>query len=153
MQNILYSWKFSSEKQRGSMWYIIALSIIIWIVLWWFLSRQYILSFLVILIAWVYFFIENNSEDTVNVSITQLWIQINSTFYDYSKIASYTFLYHESEPILLRLNLIQRGIKRIDLKVNNEITLPLKEILPNSIKEDTKGEISFADRLIQFLKL
>lgn len=151
--DILYSWSFSNDKNRGSLWYVIALSIVIGLVVWWFLSRQYPLSFLVILIAWVYFFIENNSDEVTHIYLTHLWLKLNNIFYDYSKIASYTLIYNDEQAVLLRITLIKKWLKYIDLTINNEIALILKEILPNYIREDEKGELSFTDKLIQILKL
>lgn len=151
--DILYSWSFSNDKNRGSLWYVIALSIVIWLVVWGFLSRQYPLSFLVILITWVYFFIENNSDDITTISLTHLWLKLNNNFYDYSKIGSYTLIYNGEQAVLLRISLIKKWLKYIDLTINNEIALILKEILPNYIREDEKWELSLSDKLIQILKL
>lgn len=150
---VIYNWSFSNDKNRWSFWYIWALSVMIWLVVWWFLSRQYPLSFLVILITWVYFFVENNSEENTNILITNLWIKVNNSFYDYSKINSYTLIYDWENAVILRLSLLKKWIKFLDLQINNEIALVLKEILPNFIKEDENWELSFTDRLIKILKL
>lgn len=154
MENdIIYNWSFSNDKNRWGLWYVWALSIIIWLVVWWFLTRQYIMSFLIILIAWVSFFIENNSEEITNVFITKLWIKVNNSFFDFSKIDSYTFIYEKENAVILRLSLIKKWIKYLDLNINNSIALALKEILPNFITEDEKIELSFSDKLIKMLKL
>jgi len=150
---IIYNWSFSNDKNRWSLWYIIALSVIIWLVVWWFLTRQYVMSFLIILIAWVSFFIENNSEENTNVFITNLWIKINNSFYDFSKISSYTLIYDDENATLLRLSLVKKWIKYLDLNIDNNIALELKSILPNFIKEDEKTELNFSDKLIRILKL
>jgi hypothetical protein len=150
---VLYSWSFSNDKNRWSLWYIIALSVVIWLVVWGFLSRQYPLSFLIILITGVYFFVENNSEDIINISLTQLWIKLNNSFYDYPKISSYTIIYNWEQAVILRLALVKKWLKYLDIKINNEIAIILKEILPNYIKEDEKWELSLTDKLIQILKL
>lgn len=149
----LYVWSFSSDKNRWSLWYIIALSVIIGLVVWGFFTKQYVMSFLVILIAGISFFIENNSEDTIEVSLNQLGIKINNSFYDYSKVASYGFIYDWENAVLLRLSLVSKWIRVIDLHVDNEITLDLKQILPNFLTEDEKTELSLTDKFIRFLKL
>ncbi len=153
MNEIIYNWNFSNDKKRGNMWYVITLSIVIGLVVWWFLTQQYVMSFVIILITWVTFFIENNSEENTNVFITHLWIKINSTFYDFSKINGYTIIYDGENPILLRLLLIKKWIKYLDLEINNDQTFALKEILPNFISEDEKWELDFSDKLIRLLKL
>lgn len=153
MNDIIYNWSFSNEKNRWSLWYIIALSVVIWLVIWWFLTKQYVMSFLVILITWVTFFVENNSEETTQVSITNLWIKVNSTFYDFSKISSYWLLYDWENAVFLRLALIKKWIKTLDLDIDNNIALDLKSILPNFLKEDKNAELTFTDKMIKILKL
>lgn len=111
------------------------------------------MSFLVILISGISFFIENNSDDVIEVSVLPLWLKINNAFYDYSKIAGYTFIYDGENAVILRLNLLQKGIRILDLQIDNSITMDLKQILPNFIKEDENGELSFVDKLIRWFKL
>lgn len=149
----IYSWNFSWDKWRWPMWYVIAISIVIWIVIWWFLTKQYILSLLIILISWISFFVENNSEENINVEINQLWIRVNNNFYDFPKIDSFSIVYDWWNATILRLALVKKWLKFIDLNIDNNIAVELKWILPNYIKENDKYEISFIDRLVKLLKL
>ena len=82
MSENIYSWEFNDKKNRSQMWYIIAISVVIWSTIWWFLTYQYWFSFIVLLIWWLYYFNENNSIDIVKVEITNIWIKINSLFYE-----------------------------------------------------------------------
>ena len=154
MENeIIYTWKFEDKKNRGTMWYIIALSVVIWLAIWWFLTKQYWMSFIVLLIAWLVYFVENNSENEVNISITSLWVKIWNAFYDYAKIDSFSFIYSQEEAIYLRLNLNKKWMRSIDLIVNNNITLELKNVLPDFLEESPKWELSFSEKIIAKLKL
>ena len=151
---IIYTWSFSNDKNRWPLWYIIALSIVIWLVVWWFLTKQYVMSFLIILITWVYFFVENNSEEITSIYIQNLWINIWNSFYEYTKFQSFNVIYTWNEARILRLVLINNvWVKFIDLSIDNNVASILKDILPNFIIEDDKTEISFSDKLIKFLKL
>lgn len=152
-QEIIYNWKFEDKKNRWTMWYIIALSIVIWLSIWWFLTKQYWMSFIVLLIAWLSYFIENNSEDEIWVEITNLGMKIWESFYDYSKIDSYTFIYSWENAIFLRLNLNKKWIRNINLIVDNNITWELKPILSGYLEENPKWELSFSEKLIFLLKL
>jgi len=149
----LYTWTFEDKKERWALWYIIAVSVVVAFAIWGFLTKQYGMSFVILLVAGVAFFVENNSEDYVKVIITELWLKVGDKFYDFSKITSYTFIYSWEYSIFVRINLSQRGIKMIDLKLDNRITSDLKNILPNFIEENWKQEISFLDRIIYLLKL
>lgn len=150
---MLYSWKFPDIKERGQLWYIIILSIVIWLVIWWFFTKQYWMSFIVLLLTWIIFYIENNSDDNVTVDISELWIKIWLSFYDYSKIDSYTLIYEWENAVILRLILNKRWIKVLDLKIDNSVAIELKLILPEFIKENEKEDFSFTDKIIRMLKL
>lgn len=151
--NEIFSWSFSNDKGRWNMWYVIALSVVIGLVVWWFLTRQYVMSFLVILITGVTFFVENNSEENTTVIITPLGIKVNNFFYDFPKVSSYSIIYDGEYAILLRLSLIKKWIAYIDLSIDNETAYALKEILPNFLREDEKWELTFTDKIIRLLKL
>ena len=151
---IIYTWSFSNDKNRWPLWYIIALSIVIWLVVWSFLTKQDVMSFLIILITWVYFFVENNSEEITSIYIQNLWINIWNSFYEYTKFQSFNVIYTWNEARFLRLILKNNvWVKFIDLSIDNNVASILKDILPNFIIEDDKTEISFSDKLIKFLKL
>jgi len=153
MSNIIYSWKFDDNKNRWALWYIIAISVVLWLAIWGFFTKQYWMSFIVLLIAWLVYFVENNSEDNVEIFLSDLWIKIDNGFYDYSKIDSYWFIYNWENSILLRLNLNTRWLRNIDVKVDNNITSDLKNILPNYINENPKSELTFSEKIINLLKL
>ena len=151
--NVIYAWNFPDVKDRWSLWYIIALSIVIGLVIWWFLTKQYGMSFILLLITGIAYFVENNSDDEVMVEITELGMKVGWTFYDFSRISSYAFIYDGDNSIFLRLNLAKKWVKQIDLKVNNEITAELKQVLPNFVEENPKQDLSFVERMIHLLKL
>lgn len=153
MENIIYSWNFSEQKNRWAFWYIIAISIVIWVVFWGILTWQYGLSIVMFLAAWVLFFIENNSSENVLVQLNSLWIQIGENFYDYTKIDSFSIIYNKSTPIFCKLVLNKRWLKVINLKIDNKVWEDLKQILPNFIREEKNWELNFADKLIILLKL
>ena len=72
----IYTCTFSDKRERGTLWYIIALSIVIGLSIWWFMTKQYWMSFIVLLIAWLVYFIENNSDEEVKVLVTAMGIKV-----------------------------------------------------------------------------
>jgi len=150
---MLYTWTFPDEKNRWKLWYIIVLSIIIWLVIWWFLTKQYWMSFVVLLMSGLVFYFENNSPDNIKVEVWELGIKVEDYFYDYSKIESYTLIYEWENAVICRLNLIKKWIKQLDLIIDNNVALELKKILPNFIQENEKQDFSFTDKIIKLLKL
>ena len=162
MDNIIYTWTFEDKKNRSSLWYIIALSIVIWLSIWWFLTKQYWMSLTILLLTWVIYFTENNSEDEMKINISDLWIKLISldgsneiwaTFFDYNNINWYSYVYREENIIYLRLNILKKWIKTLDLKINNSIANDLSSILPNYLEEHPKQELTFFEKIIILLKL
>ena len=154
MSDLLYSWSFDSKKQRWNLWYIIVLSIAIWLIIWWFLSKQYWMSFVIIILIWLMFYIENNSEDIVNVNITNSWIKIENNFYSFSSISSYTIIYENENAIILRLKISRKiWLQSIDINIDNTVAPDVKNILSNFLEENTKEELSFSDKIIRLLKI
>ena len=154
MQDILYRWDFSTNKQKWSIWYISALAVIIGFVIWWFLSRQYGLSFILLLVCGIYIFNLNNSPERVEVVCTKQGIQVENTFYEYTRIRSFSFLSVWKEILFLRLSLVKGwAYRNIDIDINEKISEDLKQILPQFIEQDDTQELSFTERLIHMFKL
>jgi hypothetical protein len=153
MSENIYSWEFDDNKNRWTLWYIIALSFVIWISIWWFFTKQYWMSFIVLLIAWLVYFVENNSEDLVEVIITNLWVKIAWVFYDFTGIESFWIVYKWEDPILLRLNLNKKWLRNIDVKIDSTIVKDIKDVLLDYIKEIPKIELTFSEKMIKLLKL
>ena len=153
MENILYDWTFSDKKERSSTWYIVFLSIMIGLVVWGFLTKQYGMSIVILLLSGVGYFIENNSEDTIQVAINDLGIRVWNDFYDYSKIKQFGFIYSGENAYYLRLHIMKAWINQLDLQVNNQIAADLRSILPNHIREAENSELSTIDKIIKLLKI
>ena len=153
MENILYSWYFDDKKNRSGTWYIIFLSIMIWLVLWGFFTKQYWMSFVIILLSWLMYFMENNSEDTIQVEVYELWFKISDVFYDFSRIKNYGIIYNWEQAQLLRIKLTKSTINQLDLGINNQIATDLRQILPNFIQETDNVEMTMLEKTIKILKL
>jgi hypothetical protein len=153
MNEIIYKWSFQDKKNRWKLWYIIAISVALWLVIRGIFTKQYFFAFIIIILAWVYLFIENNWVDVVDVFVNQTGIKINETFFEYSRIKGFSFVYVWEQLVFLRLFLNNKWIWKLDLKINNEVWENLKQILPNFIKEEKNSELGFFDSLVSFLKL
>ncbi len=153
MSKEIYSWEFNDKKNRWQLWYIIAISILIWTTIWWFFTKQYWLSFIILLIGWLYYFNENNSLDIIKVELLDIWIKINWVFYDYSSIDSYSIIYNKEKPILLRVNLNKKGLRYIDIKINRTNINQIKNILSTYVNEWEKLELTISEKMINLLKL
>ena len=154
MSESIYSWSFDSRKNRGSLWYIIVLSISVWLIIWWFLSKQYWMSFVIIILLWLGFYIENNSEDLVNVEILDSWIKIDNNFYNFSSILKYAIVYDNDSAVILRIILPNKiWTRNIDLSIDNQILSDVKKILDNFLEESPKDQLSVSEKVVRMLKL
>lgn len=153
MTQTLYSWSFDWKRQRWNLWYIIIISIAIWLIIWWFINKIYWLSFVIMILAWLMYFIENNSPDKINVVINELWIQVWTTFYDFWDISSFTIIYDKSTPYMLRLNLTKKGLKHLDLYITPDNATQIKNTLLNFTQENWKEDLSFIEKMTRLLKL
>jgi len=153
MSNILYNWSFIDKKERGTLWYTIMISIVVWLIIWAFLTGQYWLSFVILIVVWLMFFLENNADDEIFIEINELWLKVGESFYAFSLLDAYTFLYIWDSAVLVRFKMNRKGIKNIDLMINNDIAIELKSILPNFLQENPKEELSFVEKMIDILKL
>lgn len=151
--DILYTWNFSDNREKSALWYTIALSLAGWLIVFWFLTKLYWMSIVLLLIIWLYFLLENNADESVQVEIKNLGISIQWSFYDYSRIESFRFIYDESEAIYLRLNIQKSWIKSMNIRVDNEIVSIIRPILSQFIQEDAKWDISTLEKIIHKLKL
>lgn len=152
-QNFIYEWQYSDVKKRGKIWYIIIFSFAAWLIIWWVLTKQYWLSFLLILATWIYFFINNNSPEIIKVSISESWFFVENDFYDFNKLNSYSIVFDWEEAVLLRLRLNSKRFNKLELRVDNDIARDLKNILPNFLLENDDNELSASEKLINILKL
>lgn len=111
------------------------------------------MSFIILLISWLVFFVENNSEDEVTVQVSNQWMYIWNTFYDYSSIKQYSVWYQNDSADFIRLHLTKRWIAILDLKISNEVLPEIQSYLSEFIEDGWKAEISSTDKLIRFLNL
>jgi len=111
------------------------------------------MSFVFLLLTGIVFYVENNAEDTIQVQVNSLGIRVSETFYDFSRIRSFSFIYDGDKPVFLKLRVAQRGIPIVQLKVDATIVPELRPILASYIEEDPKEDLSFLDRIIHILKL
>lgn len=111
------------------------------------------MSLVIILLAGITYFIDNNSEEEIQVEIHELGIKILDNFYDYSKIANFWIIYNGEYAQYLRLKISKSSISQIDLDIDNQIASDLKQILSNYIQESDDSEMTLLEKTIKLLKL
>ena len=151
--NTLYSWNYNDNKNRSPLWYMIALAIAIGLIIWWFFTRQYGMSIVIMLAVGFFYFLENNTADDVEIRITDLWIMVQESFYDFSRISAFNIIFSWENAIFLRLSIAKRWVSTINLRVDNTVVSDIKPLLANYIEENPKQELTFIERVSHSLKL
>jgi hypothetical protein len=98
-------WQFASRQSRPAGWYIIALVVVLFFVIYGIVEGIYIMSVATFLFAGVYILKENNSAPLTDVQITDAGIQVESSFYDYGQFTSFAILYDGQIASILRLGM------------------------------------------------
>lgn len=150
---LYYSWNFQDTKHRSPLWYILALSLAGGLIIFWFITRQYGMSIVLLLVVGFYFFLEINAEDEISIQITNLGIAVQDNFYDYSRMQSFRFVYDWGKAVYLRINLKKSWISSMNIRVDNDIVVNIRPVLQQFIEEDGKSEITLLEKIIHTLKL
>jgi hypothetical protein len=150
----MFHWQFSSAQNRPKEWYIIALIIVLFFVVYGIIAQMYLMSIVVFLFAWVYIMMENNATPTTEVSINDHVIQVAGTTYNLDMIDRFTLLSNEWEYVMLRLFLKKWISVLIDIPLTSEVdSVWLKAFLSEFITYDTDASWTKSDRLIHTMRL
>jgi len=149
----IYKWEFSTEKDRSSIWYVIAFAIILWLTAWWIFERIYIFSFLVLLASGLYMYLENSSDENVVVKIVEDGIFVNSKKYLFKNIRWYQFVKNDEEFKKIRFIIKAKWIRILDFDINDDIMNDLDSILPEAIEKMDDVDMTSIEKFIEIIKL
>ena len=150
----MFSWEFSSKKEKNALWYLIAGVVGLTLIIWGISIGLYIMSVVVFIFAGVYILVENNSPETVHVEVNENGIEIEETFYDYGKIESFGYVYQNSTPLFLRLHLKSKTLRMVDVPLTQDVNpAEMRAYLGGFLPESEQSELSFTERMIQLFRL
>ncbi len=115
------------RHERGKVWKMVMLAIIIGFVVWGIMSQALTFSIAVIVFAVVYYFVGMNSPKDVEVKISQVGIKVGDRRYSYSIVKAFWINYEP--PYTKTLNI------RIKNNINCDVTIQLNEQNPAPIRE------------------
>ncbi len=150
----MFTWQFSSQKERSAQWYIIALVVVLFFVLYGIIEQIYFLSVVSFLFAWVYILMENNATPITHVNISEHIVQVNTTIYEFDKINKFALLSNGTNYVMLRLFLKKWITQMIDIPLTEEVdSIWLKDFLSEKILFDADADWGKWDRLIHAMRL
>lgn len=116
--------------------------------------QLYMMSVVAFLFAWVYIMKENNSAPLIDVDITEIGIQVQDTFYEYSQITSFAILYDQKVAKMLRFSVKKWITSLIDIPLTQDVNpAELRNLLLQNITENPDAEFTRSDRMIQAMRL
>lgn len=150
----MYHWQFASRNERPQSWYIVALIVVVFLVIYGIVQWLYMMSIVAFLFAGVYIMKENNSAPLIDVDITDIGIRVQDTFYEYSQISSFAILYDQQVAKMLRFSVKKWIATLIDIPLTQEVNpAELRSILLENIPENPDAEFTRSDRMIQAMRL
>lgn len=151
----MIAWSFSTKKDKNPGWYTAAFMACLVLIIWWIYTWVYFLPIVILILIWVYFLVENNSPESMNIEIDDDGILIGEEFYDYPKIESFSIKYTKKRPCFLRIRLKTWWFKILDVPLAwvEQNSAEIRATLLQFVAEDEKWEMSSSDSLISYLKL
>ena len=150
----MYNWQFASTKSRPAHWYVVALIVVLFLVIYGIFEGLYIMSVVAFLFAGVYILMENNATPTTQVEVTDRAIVISGTRYEMTDIEKFALLKNGDDYVMLRIFLKKSFSAMIDIPLTEEVdAYGLKDFLELSLPFDTTADWNKTDRLIHAMKL
>lgn len=150
----MFSWQFSSQKERHPQWYIVAVIVVLFFVVYGIFTGMYLMSIVTFLFAWVYILMENNATPTVTVMVNDRVIQIGSAIYDFDKLSKFTILSRDGVPAIFRIWIKKSLTPTIDIPLIAEVdAYALKDFLSEYVEYDSEAEFTKSDMIIEAMGL
>lgn len=117
-------------------------------------QKLYLMSIVSFLFAGVYLLIENNAAPVSHVEVTERWIWVEWSFYNYADFEKFGIISIGQDPAFIRLYPSKRFAQMIDIPVTPEVdTVELRQFLITMLEEDKNTAISNADAIIHAMRL
>ena len=154
--NIWVSWKFSEipKYERTTFWWIFMSLVGLFLIFWGFKTRNFLFVFIIILVALIIVLWSKGEPLEIEFKITDLGIEVGSSFYEWSKIENFWIIYKPKEVKKLYFKL--KGIlpPSLSIPLEKENPVLVRRILLKFALEDlTKEEESFSDFISRTFKI
>lgn len=155
--NVLHTWEIEEyeEYERSKMWYIIAISTALVLMLSAFFTANFLLAVIIIITSLVVFLRHGQAPDLVNFHITDEGAVIGKIFYDYDEIKDFSIVYKPSHDVRQLYFEFNSALKhRLSIPLKNNDPLPIRENLLKYLPEDLeRTERPFSEELSRLLRL
>lgn len=138
--------------EKGPVWKLLAILVVMGLVTYGILADSYPFAIVVVLFAGVYFLVHNKPQE-IEVSVTDMGIQVDHRFYEHSNIRNFWIIFKPGEIENLTIRLTKNVIKEVTVMVGDQDPAELREVLSRFVPELAGKDESFADWLTRKLRL
>jgi len=161
-QNIDYgdaiiSWKIPEfdKHERTKNWYVTASIAALVLLLYSFISANFLFAVIIIIVALVIILNEGKDPDKIKVSLTDEGIIVGRKFYDYDEIENFSIIYKPRREIKNLYFEFKSALRhRLSIPLENMNPMKIREILLKYLKEDLeRTDQPLSEALAKFFKL
>ena len=140
--DVLQEWTIQEydQHERGSLWYIIMITVGLALVAYGLLSDNFIFSLIIILSAIILFLQSHQEAPQVLFQITELGVVVGSRFYPYTELKDFYIIYNppEVKTVYIEPKSTVRPTLRIPLLDQNplDIRAHLQQFLPEDLEKE-----------------
>jgi len=153
---ILASWTFPEfiKYVRTTGWYIGISIVIIGIIVYSILTKDYLFLIFIVIIVAIYYLRAKREPMLIKLNVTEDGLEVSDSFYQYKDIKNFWIIYEPPAVKMLYFD-FKTGIRpRLSIFLENQNPLKIRKILLDYLEEDlTKENESFTDGMMRILKL
>jgi hypothetical protein len=154
---ILAEWSIKEFEQheKSRRWYIIAITAALLLLLFSFLTANFLLAVIIIVTSLIYVLHEGHPPLVVRFAITDEGVFVGKKFYDYDDIKDFAIVYKPSRGIKnLYLNFHNIFQHRLSIPLEDRNPLHIREILLKYLSEDLEQtDPPISEQIAKILKL
>ncbi len=154
--HILHAWSIPEYQlhSRGTMWYIVAGVLLIGLLIYAFVTANFLFALLVILFAIIIFLSHTNEPPIVEVSLTDTGMVMNNRFYPYYSLHSFWIIFEPPFTKHLYVDFQNSMRPSMAIHLGDEDPLEVRKTLRKFVYEDLeKKEEPLSEVLWRVLKL
>ncbi|MBI5415004.1 hypothetical protein HZA38_05855 [Candidatus Peregrinibacteria bacterium] len=139
-------------RDKGPIWKFLAILLVIGLIIYGIISDSYPFSVVVALFAGVYF-LTHKKPKVIEICVTDMGIQVDHRFYEFSNIRNFWILFKPGEVETLNLHLAKNVVKEVSILLGEQDPAELREVLSRFVSELAGKDESAVDWITRKLKL
>lgn len=143
------------KHERTKLWYIMAITIALLLLLFTFLTANFLFAVIIIIAALVIILHDSREPDMVKVSLTDEGVIVGKKFYDYDELKNFSIVYKPRQDIKNLYFEFKSAVRpRLSIPLENMNPLPIRKDLLKYLEEDLdRTDQPLSESLAKLFKL